>query len=232
MKKTLILLFALSGFAQADDHAMDTYYAYYGISTTNPPAVVAAMDKFNASECGQKTPSTVALMAETFNGGEASTHTFVVTYEGSKVLDDTLAILSTCPDYATFLTEMAEVSVPTEQNLVKAVYEQGDWTQDTVFAVFEMNIKNEDAYLTAYKAMTDAMVEQGQLTSSYGLERVVAGTDFSHFAFIGAKNLEELMEFTASLTMKNPDFRKFQTKIQKNRRVVRRSIVMPIKAWD
>ena len=49
MKKTLILLFALSGFAQADDHAMDTYYAYYGISTTNPPAVVAAMDKFNAS---------------------------------------------------------------------------------------------------------------------------------------------------------------------------------------
>ena len=85
MKKTLILLFALSGFAQADDHAMDTYYAYYGISTTNPPAVVAAMDKFNASECGQKTPSTVALMAETFNGGEASTHTFVVTYEGSKV---------------------------------------------------------------------------------------------------------------------------------------------------
>ena len=54
MKKTLILLFALSGFAQADDHAMDTYYAYYGISTTNPPAVVAAMDKFNASECGQK----------------------------------------------------------------------------------------------------------------------------------------------------------------------------------
>ena len=167
MKKTLILLFALSGFAQADDHAMDTYYAYYGISTTNPPAGVAAMDKFNASECGQKTPSTVALMAETFNGGEASTHTFVVTYEGSKVLDETLAILSTCPDYATFLTEMAEVSVPTEQNLVKAVYEQGDWTKDTVFAVFEMNIKNEEAYLTAYKKMTDAMVEQGQRTSSY-----------------------------------------------------------------
>jgi hypothetical protein len=61
---------------------------------------------------------------------------------------------------------------------------------------------------------------------------VVAGKGFSHFAFIGAKNLEELMKFTASLTMKNPDFRKFQTKIQKNRRVVRRSLFMPIKAWD
>jgi hypothetical protein len=76
------------------------------------------------------------------------------------------------------------------------------------------------------------MTEKGQIPGSYGVERVIAGKGFSHFAFIGAKNLEELMEFTASLTMKNPDFRKFQTKIQKNRRVVRRSIVMPIKAWD
>jgi hypothetical protein len=229
MKKTLILLLALSGFAQADD---ETYYAYYGIATTNPPAVVAAMDEFNDSECGQKTESTVALMSETFNGGEPSTHTFVVTYNGSKVLDETLATLSTCPDYATFLTEMAEVSIPTEQNLVKAVYEQGDWTQDTVFAVFEMNIKNEDAYLTAYKAMTDAMVEQGQLTSSYGLERVVAGTDFSHFAFIGGTNVSSLMETLALLDMKNPDFAKFQNAVRRNRSIVRRGIVNPVKAWE
>ena len=232
MKKTLIFLFALSGFTQADDHSMDTYYAYYGISTTNPPAVVAAMDKFNASECGQKTPSTVALMAETFNGGEESTHTFVVTYEGSKVLDETLAILSTCPDYATFLTEMAEISEPTEQNLVKKLYEQGDWTKDTVFAVFEMNIKNEDAYLTAYKKMTDAMVEKGQLTSSYGLERVIAGTDFSHFAFIGGQNVASLMETLDLLDMKNPDFKEFQTAVRRNRSIVRRGIVNPVKAWE
>ena len=211
---------------------MDTYYAYYGISTTNPPAVVAAMDKFNASECGQKTPSSVALMAETFNGGEESTHTFVVTYEGSKVLDETLAILSTCPDYATFLTEMAEVSVPTEQNLVKAVYEQGDWTKDTVFAVFEMNIKNEEAYLTAYKTMTDKMVAKDQISGAYGVEKVVAGTDFSHFAFIGAADTASLMETLALLDMKNPDFKEFQTAVRRNRSIVRRGIVNPIKAWE
>ncbi len=229
MKKILILFFALSGFALADD---EIYYAYFGIATTNPPAVVAAMDKFNASECGQKSPSTVALMAETFNGGEASTHTFVVTYDGSKVLEDTLAILSTCPDYAEFLTEMAEISVSTEQNLVKAVYEQGDWTKDTVFAVFEMNIKNEDAYLTAYKTMTDKMVAQGQISGSYGIERVIAGTDFSHFAFIGAADVASLMETLAILDMKNPDFKEFQTAVRRNRSIVRRGIVNPVKAWE
>ena len=229
MKKTLILLLALSGFAQADD---ETYYAYYGIATTNPPAVVAAMDEFNASECGQKTESTVALMSETFNGGEPSTHTFVVTYNGSKVLDETLATLSTCPDYATFLTEMAEVSVPTEQNLVKAVYEQGDWTKDTVFAVFEMNIKNEEAYLTAYKTMTDKMVAKDQISGAYGVEKVVAGTDFSHFAFIGAADTASLMETLALLDMKNPDFKEFQTAVRRNRSIVRRGIVNPVKAWE
>ena len=171
-------------------------------------------DRFNASECGQKTPSTVALMAETFNGGEASTHTFVVTYEGSKVLDETLAILSTCPDYATFLTEMAEVSVPTEQNLVKAVYEQGDWTKDTVFAVFEMNIKNEEAYLTAYKTMTDKMVAKDQISGAYGVERVVAGTDFSHFAFIGGSDMANLMATMDLLNMDNADFAEFQNSVR------------------
>jgi hypothetical protein len=155
-----------------------------------------------------------------------------VTYDGSKVLEDTLAILSTCPDYAEFLTEMAEISVPTEQNLVKAVYEQGDWTKDTVFAVFEMNIKNEDAYLTAYKTMTDKMVAQGQISGSYGIERVVAGTDFSHFAFIGASDVASLMETLATLDMKNPDFKEFQTAVRRNRSIVRRGIVNPVKSWQ
>jgi hypothetical protein len=95
-----------------------------------------------------------------------------------------------------------------------------------------MNIKNEDAYLTAYKAMTDAMVEQGQLTSSYGLERVVAGTDFSHFAFIGGTNVSSLMETLALLDMKNPDFAKFQNAVRRNRSIVRRGIVNPVKAWE
>ena len=94
-----------------------------------------------------------------------------------------------------------------------------------------MNIKNEDAYLTAYKKMTDAMVEQGQLTSSYGLERVVAGTDFSHFAFIGGQNgfTHETLDL---LDMKNPDFKEFQTAVRRNRSIVRRGIVNPVKAWE
>ena len=228
MKKILLTLIAFSGLSFAED----TYYAYYGIATSNPAAVVAAMDKFSASECGQKSPSSVALMNETFNGAETSTHTFVVTYDDAKVLNDSLAIVSACPEAATFLSEMAAVSVPTEQTLVKAVYERGDWTQDSAFLVFEMNIKNEAAYFDAYKTFTDALVEKGQITSSYGLERVVAGTDYSHFAFIGAKDMTELMESMDLLNMENSDFAKFQNAVRRNRTLVRRGIVNPVKGWE
>ena len=119
------------------------------MTVSNPPAVVAAMDKFMASECGQTAPFSVALMGEAFNGHEPQTHTFVVTYEGAQALNDTFATLSTCPEYGTFLTELSTVSVATEQTLVKSVYEAGDWTQDTAFAVFEINVRNEASYIDA-----------------------------------------------------------------------------------
>ena len=237
MKKLLITLLAVSGLAFADGHGNhsdtnDVYYAYYSLTANNPPAVVAAMDKFAASDCFEKQKAAVTLVGELFNGKSLRTHTFVVTHNNAKEMDESFAINSSCPEYADFLTALAGASTPTEEWLAKSLFEGGDWTKDTVFQTFEINVRNEDAYLAAYKEFTEAMTEKGQIPGSYGVERVIAGKGFSHFAFIGASNLEQLMAFNALLTMKNPDFKKFQTKIQKNRKVVRRIIVMPIKAWN
>jgi hypothetical protein len=237
MKKILITLLAVSGLALADGHGNhsdtnDVYYSYYSLTANNPSAVVAAMDKFAASDCFEKQKAAVTLVGELFNGKSPRTHTFVVTHNNAKEMNESFAINSSCPEYAEFLTALAGASQPTEEWLAKSLFEGGDWTKDTVFQSFEINVKNEDAYLAAYKEFTEAMTKKGQIPGAYGVERVVAGEGFSHFAFIGASNLEQLMAFNALLTMKNPDFKKFQTKIQKNRKVVRRIIVMPIKAWN
>jgi hypothetical protein len=237
MKKLLITLLTVSGLALADGHGNhsdtnDVYYAYYSLTANNPSAVVAAMDKFAASDCFEKQKAAVTLVGELFNGKSPRTHTFVVTHNNAKEMNESFAINSSCPEYAEFLTALAGASQPTEEWLAKSLFEGGDWTKDTVFQSFEINVKNEDAYLAAYKEFTEAMTKKGQIPGAYGVERVVAGEGFSHFAFIGASNLEQLMAFNALLTMKNPDFKKFQTKIQKNRKVVRRIIVMPIKAWN
>ena len=234
MKKILLSLLLSSGLIFADGHGMekDTYYAFFGITANNPPAVVAAMDKFNSSDCGKASPSTVALMGEAFNGDEPSTHTFVVTYEGAQEIDETLAIINACPEYAEFLTEMAAVSVPTEQILNKVVYEGGDWTEERAFAVFEMNVRNEASYLEAYKKFTDASIASGQLTGAFGLQRSIASTDYTHFAFIAESNMADLMATMDTLNVDNPDFAEFQNSVRRNRSIVRRGIVVPIKAWD
>jgi|TARA_B110000483_G_scaffold220187_1_gene274998 hypothetical protein len=235
MKKILITLLAVSGLSFADGHGNhmdDTYYAYYSLAANNPPAVIAAMDKFADSKCWQKQKSSVSIMSELFNGKSPQTHTIVVTHKNAKEMNESFTITSACPEYAEFVAALNGASNPTEQWLAKSLFEGGDWTEDTVFQIFEMNIRNEKVYLDAYKKFTAAMTKKGQIPGSYGIERVVAGTGFSHFAFIGAKDMEQLMDFNALLTMKNSDFSTFQQKIQKNRKIVRRGIVAPLKAWD
>ena len=70
----LIVSSLFVGTAIADDHAeAGPFYAFYHLQTANPAAVVAAMDKFWASDCGKKYPADVALSEEVFNGGNAST---------------------------------------------------------------------------------------------------------------------------------------------------------------
>ena len=82
------------------------------------------------------------------------------------------------------------------------------------------------------KKFTDAAIANGQLTRSLGVERVVAGDDYTHFAFIGGSDMSNLMATMDLLNMDNADFAEFQNSVRRNRSIVRRGIVTPIKAWD
>ena len=95
-----------------------------------------------------------------------------------------------------------------------------------------MNVRNEASYLEAYKKFTDASIASGQLTGAFGLQRSIASTDYTHFAFIAESNMADLMATMDTLNMDNPDFAEFQNSVRRNRSIVRRGIVVPIKAWD
>ena len=70
MKKLLITLLAVSGFSFADGHGHsdmnDVYYAYYSLAANNPPAVVAAMDKFADSDCFEQQKAAAGQMASPY----------------------------------------------------------------------------------------------------------------------------------------------------------------------
>ena len=78
-------------------------HAFYHLQTANPAAVVAAMDKFWASDCGKKYPVDVALSDEVFNGGNASTHFIINTFQNAEDQAAAAEIMRSCPDALTFL---------------------------------------------------------------------------------------------------------------------------------
>ncbi len=77
MTKVMTVLFALltpiTGWA--DDHTpAQQYLGFYYFSAPDPAAVVSAIDKFYASDCGKRYPADVALAEQVFNGSDTSTH--------------------------------------------------------------------------------------------------------------------------------------------------------------
>ena len=135
MKNLKVLSFFLVsslfvGTTIADDHAeAGPFYAFYHLQTANPAAVVAAMDKFWASDCGKKYPADVALSEEVFNGGNASTHFIINTFQNAEDQAAAAEIMRSCPDALTFLSEFYSDAQATSQYMGPAAIDENDWTQ-------------------------------------------------------------------------------------------------------
>ena len=101
----VLLLSAQSGVAEetAEGPEMLGFYHFYA---PDPGAVVAAMDKFWASDCGKEYPAEVALAAEVFNGGYASSHFVLNTFPNAAAQEQAASILMSCPDGRVFLEDL------------------------------------------------------------------------------------------------------------------------------
>ena len=98
----------------------------------------------------------------------------------------------------------------------------GDYTQDGAYTVWQMNISDEAAYVSAYKKLMAAQIKEGLLNGGYGLWRVQGGanSNVTHIAFAGAKDLSVLLSNT------NPSkaFFAFQEEVAGIRKVHRQNI--------
>ena len=149
----LIVSSLFVGTAIADDHAeAGPFYAFYHLQTANPAAVVAAMDKFWASDCGKKYPADVALSEEVFNGGNTSTHFIINTFQNSEDQAAAAEIMRSCPSALSFLAEFYNDAQATSQYMGPAAIDENDWTQDSVFAKYDIIVEpqNQAAYAAAY----------------------------------------------------------------------------------
>ena len=234
----IVGLFIFSSFfgvtVVADDHAeTGPFYAFYHLQTLNPASIVAATDKFWDSDCGKKYPADVALSAEAFNGGNSSTHFIINTFQTSE--DQALAaeIMRSCPDARVFLENIYSDARPTNQYMGSAHIDENDWTQDSVFAKYDIIVEpqNQAAYAAAFADMMKKVSQDVDLRS-YGLGAVNYGRDnFTHWVWTGARSIPELSAISEKL-QSHSAFAEFNSKVGDIRTIVNTTQVEIIKGYE
>lgn len=231
MKKSiLVILVALAAsnlFAQGK-HEM---HAFYFFNVSNPAGFVAAIDKFAASDCGKRTPADIGLMAETINGSAASTHFVIASFEEVGDFAEMGALMQSCADAATMFQEMRAAAEPVSEYSVIPAIEVGDWTADSFFMKYDLNVSDAEVYAGAWTEFMEAGVANGTIKNSYGLNRVFLGnSEATHFVYIGASDFEALVAQDASMNSSTAATTFFR-KVGGARELLNTSLIAPVKNW-
>ena len=227
----LTLAFLLSFTLVSEETGRHEMHAFYFMQVSNPPAIVGAIDKFASSECGKKFPADMTLMAETINGSSPATHFLILSFETRADFQKAGQLANSCPEAAAMLQSFVSSASQVRNSLNLPVAEFGDWTKDSIFLRYDVTLKNETAYIEAWKEMMDSLSTEGSVNGSYGINRAFAGNDQStHFVYIGASDFDSLTANKQTLTTSS-DFAKFSRKVGNNRTVINTSVVIPVKGW-
>lgn len=227
----LTLAFLLSFTLVSEETGRHEMHAFYFMQVSNPPAIVGAIDKFASSECGKKFPADMTLMAETINGSSPATHFLILSFETRADFQKAGQLANSCPEAAEMLRSFVSSASQVRNSLNLPVAEFGDWTKDSIFLRYDVTLKNETAYIEAWKEMMDSLSTEGSVNGSYGINRAFAGNDQStHFVYIGASDFDSLTANQQTLTTSS-DFAKFSRKVGNNRTVINTSVVIPVKGW-
>jgi hypothetical protein len=232
---TLLVTIALfSGLALADHHEeRGPFYAFYHFAAPDPGAVVAAMDKFWASDCGKQFPADSGLQQEVFNGGYASTHFIINTFQNAADQQKAAEILSTCPSAIAFLGDMTAAGVePVSQYIGMAPIDENDWGQDSVFTKYDIIVEpqNQAAFAAAFAKMTKALSKNTDIRS-YGLGGIGYGQDkFTHWAWFGARSVVEMDHINAQISG-HPAVAEFYKTVGSLRTLVNSSLIQNVKNY-
>ena len=211
-----------SGVTNAEEPSVPQFAAIFQMSTTDQAAVAGAFSQFAKSECRKSMPTAIRIMSEFFNGDEDVTHSIIWNFEDAQAMTSSFAALGQCREWADVSASLTENADFKSQQLVRTLVAGGDYTKDTAYVVWQLNIADEAAYVSAYEKLMEAQIEGNYVNGAYGLWRVQGGanSDVTHIAFAGAENMETLL----SGSDPSKAFIAFQKKVADIRKVHRMNI--------
>ena len=199
MRNILISLFLILGlsanFATAEEATVPEFGTIFQFSTDEEASVVSAFGAFAQSECRKSLPAAIRVMGEYWNGNEEATHSVIWNFADAQSITNTFSKLGECREWADFLSVLSKNSQQHSQQMVRTLSAGGDYTKDTTYSVWQMNVTDETAYLREYNRMMNAQLKAGVINGAWGLWRVQGGADenVTHIAYTGAANLESLL---------------------------------------
>ena len=222
MKKFLLsFMIAATGNLFADGHASPPMTAHYGISTSNPAAVVESLQTFMASDCAKEMPARVTLFEPHFNGDNAATHILTFNYQNGKGMDAVRQTFQTCAAAQQFLADGVGVVTQEYQILSTPIYAGGSAPEANVYMLWQMKVSDEAKYATAYKKMMEAQTEDGLASGSFGVNRIMSGgvDGMTHFAYIFGSSMAEMTE-ALSVSQASENFKTFAQEVESIREIV------------
>ena len=101
----------------------------------------------------------------------------------------------------TFRAEFYSDAQATSQYMGAAAIDENDWTQDSVFAKYDVIVEpqNQAAYAAAYADMMEKISKDVDVRS-YGLGAIYFGRDaFTHWVWTGARSIPELSSISEKM---------------------------------
>ena len=162
-----------------------------------------------------------------FNGEYEATHTMQFCFQDEAGVADFMSSWSASTEVQQLGKELDGYITDVSQALNTPVWYQNDWSNDQVFMIYQMDVKNPTAYVSEYASFSKKMSEKIGITNSYGVGYPILGKtdDYNHFVWIGAPDIQTALSRNKQMTS-DALFREFSAKVADLREVVNVMMMM------
>ena len=167
----------------------------FDLIVSNPVGVVAAINKAQASVDAQDNLGRVYLHQYMANGESQATHNVLVVYDSPEAMSETIKANLTSSDWATFISEIGQVSQVESEVMGQFLGVGGDpaavLDPNRVAMVYQMSVSDPATYASAWTDFVGANADQGV---SYLSAAIASGSNpATHVAVNWANSVGELL---------------------------------------
>lgn len=233
MTRRTVAFFLATLFVATSAHAAENWQSLSFTTTPqNLPKVIAATEKFMASEAGKSMPGTLSVMASVIDGADPSTNSFITSMESFAAREKWVASLQGNADWIALrdaVGDLAELGATSRMIFVKNWGEAGD--ADVVWHLFGLTVSDDAAYLKALDTLLASETGKKFPGSLYLSSVAAAGmSSVSHVVSVGYASEAEA-EAWNEVMLQSSDWAAFQRVTDRVSETAGSWVLRTLKTW-